>query len=481
MTSLSDTAVEFGRLPTVGWGAGSGPLSPIVDASTGESIGSVALATEADVDRAGQIAVTVQPTWAETPFRSRIDILRRAEEALAHVRPELKRLMMRETGALASKADHEIDKTLDELRAAANLPDQPYGELLPHDDPAVLSLARRVPVGVVGVIAPWNAPLMLAMRSIAPALALGNAVILKPDVKTALSGGSVIHHIFREAGLPAGLLQVVPGGPDIGERLVRSSQTDMISFTGSSAAGRRVGELAGGLLKRVVLELGGNNAFIVLEDADIDEALAFAQRGAYSHQGQICMATGRHLVHESIADEYVTRLTAYAESLLVGDPTSPGVSMGPLIDVRQADRVQAVVDDAVAAGAAVRTGGHHDGQFYAPTVLDHVDEHNAAFQAEIFGPVAPITRFASDEEAIRLAAATPYGLSAAIHTTDLQRGLRIAGRLRTGMVHINGQTINDAAHVPMGGMGQSGNGGRYGGHWNLDEFTYWQWVTSRTR
>ncbi|MEV5411187.1 aldehyde dehydrogenase family protein [Thermopolyspora sp. NPDC052614] len=480
MTSLGDTEVRFGPLPTEEWGNGSGSITRVVDAATGESIGSVILATEADVEAAGRIGAAVQPSWAATSFRSRIEILRRAERVLEDVRTVLRPLMMRETGALRGKADHEIDKTLDELRAAANLPDLPYGELLPHDDSSVLSMARRVPVGVVGVIAPWNAPLMLAMRSIAPALALGNAVILKPDVKTALSGGAVIDYIFREAGLPDGVLQIIPGGPDIGEALVRSPHTDMISFTGSSAAGRQVGEVAGGLLKRVVLELGGNNAFIVLDDADLDDALVHAQRGTFSHQGQICMATGRHLVHESIADEYVRRLTRYAESLRVGDPTSPGVTMGPLIDVRQANRVQAVIDEAIADGAMVKTGGRHDGPFFAPTVLDNVGEANAAFQAEIFGPVAAITRFATDDEAIRLAGASSYGLSAAIHTRDLGRALRIAGRLRTGMIHINGQTINDAAHVPMGGMGQSGNGGRYGGHWNLDEFTYWQWVTSRT-
>lgn len=479
MTSVSDTAARFGSIRFLQWGIGSGGFGDIVDASTGEHLGSVALATEADVERAGELAAAAQPAWANTSFSKRMDVLRRAERALEAARGDLEPIMMRETGALRGKVNREIDKTIEELRAAAALPDGPYGELLPHADPAVLSMARRIPVGVVGVIAPWNAPLMLAMRSIAPAIALGNAVILKPDVKTAISGGAIIDHVLREAGLPPGIFQVVTGGPEIGEALVRSVHTDTISFTGSSVAGRRVGEVAGGLLKRVVLELGGNNAFIVLEDADLDAALADAQRGTFAHQGQICMATGRHLVHESIAEEYVRRLVAFTESLRVGDPTDPGVTMGPLINVRQAERVQGVVDDAIAGGAKLLTGGSHDGPFYAPTVLDNVEETNAAFQAEIFGPVAPVTRFSTDEEAIRLASASGYGLSAAIHTTDTNRGLAIAARLRTGMVHINGQTINDAAHIPMGGMGQSGNGGRYGGHWNLDEFTYWQWVTSK--
>jgi benzaldehyde dehydrogenase (NAD) len=229
----------------------------------------------------------------------------------------------------------------------------------------------------------------------------------------------------------------------------------------------------------VVLELGGNNAFIVLDDADLDAAVNSAAWGSLLHQGQICMATGRHLVHRSLADEYVERLAKHAESLVVGNPTLPEVQIGPLITSAQADRVHGIVSDSIAAGAVLRTGGQQYGAFYTPTVLDHVRPATPAFAKEIFGPVIPVTRFDTDEEAVELAGASAYGLSAAIHTASLARGLELAARLRTGMVHINGQTIQDAAHIPMGGMGESGNGGRYGGHWNLDEFTYWQWVTAR--
>lgn len=468
------------RIPTQEWGTGSGAIHPVVDAYGGGAIGSVRLATVADVDRAGVRARTAQPEWADSSFRERIAVLRRAEGALERLTDELRPLMQRETGAIAAKAAHEIEKTIDELRAAAQLPDHPDGVLLPHERPEVLSMARRVPVGVVGVIAPWNAPLMLAMRSIAPALALGNAVLLKPDPKTPLSGGSVIDLVFREAGLPPDVFQVVPGGADVGEALVGSPHTDMIAFTGSSAAGRRVGSLAGGLLKRVSLELGGNNAFIVLDDADLDRAVATGLRGSFAHQGQICMATGRHLVHESIADEYVERMVAHADAMTVGDPIDPGTDLGPLIDERQAARVEQIVTDSVAAGARLRTGGTRDGTRFAPTVLDDVDRANPAFEAEIFGPVVPVSRFATDDEALELASATDYGLSAAIHSRDVPRALALARRLRTGMVHINGQTVADSAHVPMGGMGASGNGSRFGGHWNLEEFTQWQWVTAES-
>ncbi|GII85536.1 benzaldehyde dehydrogenase [Sphaerisporangium siamense] len=475
-----DFASASGLLYSGGWRPGGGGTAPVLEVATGERIGEIALADEADVERAGAAAAEAQRAWARASFRERSAVMARAGQALEGMRADIVAMMIRETGCIRAKAEQEITKAQDELRAAAELADQPYGQLLPHDDPAVLSMARRVPVGVVGVIAPWNAPLMLAIRSVAPALVLGNAVLLKPDVKTALSGGVALARVFEAAGLPDGLLHVLPGGPATGEAVVRSPHTSVISFTGSSATGRRVGELAGGLLKRVVLELGGNNAFIVLDDADLDAAVNNAAWGSLLHQGQICMATGRHLVHERIADEYVARLTEHARSLVMGDPKRPEVRVGPLIDARQAGRVHAIVTAAVEAGAVVGAGGTQEGPFYRPTVLDRVDPGSPAFTEEIFGPVIPVTRFGSDEEAAELANRTSYGLSAAVHTRDLARGLALADRLRTGMVHVNGQTINDAAHVPMGGMGASGNGGRYGGHWNLDEFTYWQWVTTRS-
>jgi benzaldehyde dehydrogenase (NAD) len=479
MTAL-EAVISSGTVYIGEWESSHGGVYAAREASTGTVIGSVGLADSHDVAVAGRAAREAQVAWAATSFVERAAILNRAAEYLLALPVEDRLVMQREEGAIAAKINNELNKAVEELRAAAALVDQPYGDLLPNEDPTVLSMARRVPVGVVGVIAPWNAPLLLAMRSVAPAIALGNAVILKPDVKTAISGGIVIAQAFEAAGLPAGVLHVLPGGPETGEALVTSTFTEVISFTGSTAAGRRVGEAAGRLLKKVVLELGGNNALIVLDDANLDEAVKAAEFGSFLHNGQICMATGRHLVHESIADEYVARLQEYARTIKVGDPTDPATRIGPLITVQQAERVQEIVDEAVAGGAKVLVGGSHDGPYFAPTVIDDVQPGNAAFEKEIFGPVMPITRFSTDEEAIGLANLTEYGLSTAIHTTDLTRGLAIANRIKTGMVHVNGVTIADAAHVPMGGRGQSGNGGRYGGHWNLDEFTSWQWVTARS-
>ncbi|MBS1698897.1 MAG: aldehyde dehydrogenase family protein [Actinobacteria bacterium] len=472
--------ISAGRIFTGTWVPAHGGTTDVHDVATGATIGRVGLGDAQDVDAAGRAARAAQPAWAATPPSERAAILLRAADALERLSRDERVLLQREEGAIAAKVDGEIHKSVEELRAAAGLVDQPYGDLLPHEDPAVLSMARRVPAGVIGVIAPWNAPMLLAMRSVAPALALGNAVILKPDVKTAVSGGTAIALAFEEAGLPEGVLHVIPGGPETGQAVVASPHTDVISFTGSTAAGRRVGEVAGGLLKKVVLELGGNNALIVLEDANLDEAIAAAVSGSLLHNGQICMATGRHLVHESIADEFTRRLHAAVAALPFGDPTDAATRVGPLISELQASRVQEIVDAAVAGGAEVLTGGTHEGPFFRPTVLDKVVPGNAAFEQEIFGPVLPIVRFTDDAHAIELANATPYGLSAAIHTGDMSRGLALAGKVRTGMVHINGITINDSPYVPMGGMGQSGNGGRYGGHWNLDEFTSTQWVTARS-
>ncbi|MGW4379181.1 aldehyde dehydrogenase family protein [Kitasatospora sp. NPDC004531] len=478
--SILDPEIWTGRLYSSGWREGSAGPATVSEAATGASLGIIGTASGQDVDAAGAAAAAAQPGWAATTFTERAAVLHRAAAALEDHRDDIVGFMIRETGCTRSKAAQEIVKAVGELTAAAGLVDQPCGVVMPHQEHGVLSIARRVPAGVVGVIAPWNAPLMLAIRAVAPALALGNAVLVKPAPESSVSGGVLLARIFEEAGLPEGLLHVLPGGADTGEAVVRSPHTAVVSFTGSSAAGRKVGEIAGGLLKRVVLELGGNNAHIVLDDADLDAAVNNAAWGSLLHQGQICMATGRHLVHESLADEYVERLTAYVRSLTVGNPTRPEVRVGPLISERQASRVHEIVTDSIAAGSVLCTGGEQAGPFYTPTVLDQVTPSTRAFSDEIFGPVIPVTRFSTDDEAVELANATRYGLSAAIHTGSVGRGLDLAARLRTGMVHVNGQTINDAPHVPMGGTRDSGNGGRYGGHWNLDEFTQWQWVTART-
>jgi benzaldehyde dehydrogenase (NAD) len=364
-----------------------------------------------------------------------------------------------------------------ELIAAAALATEPYGQLLPAA--GRMSYGRRIPFGAVGVITPWNFPLVLAMRAVAPALALGNSVLLKPDHQTPVYGGALIARLLEEAGLPAGVLEVLPGKADAGHALVADPRVPMISFTGSTRAGKIVAATAAEHVKKVSLELGGNNATIVLADADPEAASSVGAWGSFLHQGQICLTTGRHLVHRKIAGEYLDRLAARAARLKVGDPTQDDVQIGPVINATQLANVDRIVRASADAGAVIRAGGTHENLFYAPTVLADVTPDMPAFTDEIFGPVAPVTVFDSEDEAVALANATAYGLTASIITAEPFRGWKLAERLRAGMVHVNDTTVNDDPSAPFGGVGASGNGGRYGGQANWEEFTQWQWVTVR--
>jgi benzaldehyde dehydrogenase (NAD) len=388
---------------------------------------------------------------------------------------------VREVGAVPAMAGFALHVAEQECYEAAALPSRPYGQLLPSEEPR-LSMARRVPAGVVGVVSPFNVPIILGIRSVAPALALGNAVILKPDPRTAVTGGVVLARIFEEAGLPPGVLQMLPGGADVGEAMVTHPLVPVISFTGSTAAGRRVGELAGRHLKRAHLELGGNSALVILDDADVDEAANVAAFGAFFHQGQVCMTTGRHLVHERVYDDFVERLAAKASNLPVGDPAAGQVALGPLIDAGQRDKVHGLVTASVERGARLAAGGTYENLFYSATVLADVPPSAPAVVEEIFGPVAPVLRFSDEEELVRLATATDYGLSLGIVTRDVMKGLALADRMPTGIVHINDQTVADEANIPFGGIAGSGTGSRFGGaEANIEAFTETRWVTVRSK
>ena len=386
--------------------------------------------------------------------------------------------MIRESGKIGGAAAFETHNSTQEIYEAATLPGRPYGELLPSEQPR-LSFAERVPVGVVGVISPFNFPQILAVRSVAPALALGNAVVLKPDPRTSVCGGVVLARVFEEAGLPEGLLHVLPGGPDAGEALITDPLVRIISFTGSTAVGRRIGELAARHLKRAHLELGGNSALVILDDVDVATAASAGAWGSFLHQGQICMTTGRHLVHEAVYDDYVAALAEKASHLPVGDPASGQVALGPIIDERQRDKVHALVTATTDAGAKLAAGGTYEGLFYQPTVLSEVTPQMPAWAQEVFGPVAPVIRFSTAEEAAAIAAQTEYGLSLGILTKDVMRGLDLARKIPTGIVHINEQTVDDEANVPFGGIFDSGTGTRFGGTANLDAFTETRWITIR--
>ena len=461
------------------WRSGRGGTAPVVEPATGDVLARVGVADAEDVTAAAARAAETQRAWAAAPYEERAAVLRRAGDLWDRHSAEVERWIVREAGSIPPKAHLETHIAAQECFEAAALASMPLGEILPTLQDR-LSLARRVPVGVVGVISPFNFPLILSIRSVAPALALGNAVVLKPDLRTAVCGGIALARIFEEAGLPEGLLHVLPGGAETGAALVETPWVRVISFTGSTAAGRRVGEAAARHLKRAHLELGGNSALVVLDDADLDLAAGAAAWGSFLHQGQICMTTGRQLVHESIADAFVERLAEKAVNLPVGDPFTSPVALGPIIDEGQRDRIHGLVTASATAGAQIAAGGEYDGLFYRPTVLTDVTPETPAWRDEVFGPVAPVMRFSTAQEAAELAAASDYGLSLGIITSDVMRGLALAERIPTGIVHINDQTVGDEPVAPFGGVGESGTGARFGGPaGNVEAFTETRWITMR--
>jgi benzaldehyde dehydrogenase (NAD) len=479
--SLMDAAHWTGRIFTAaGWVPGGNGETAVVEPATGAELGSIGSASEADVLKSATAAAQAQRDWAARSYEDRAAVLRRAGSLWEQHAGDVDHWLVRESGSIPPKAALETHLAAQECYEAAALPSRSSGEVLPSSEPR-WSFARRRPVGVVSVIAPFNFPLVLAIRSVAPALALGNAVLLKPDPRTAVCGGVSIARIFQEAGLPDGLLQLLPGGRELGPALVTAPEVRVISFTGSTAAGRAVGELAGRHLKRAHLELGGNSALIVLPGADLDLAASAGAFGSFTHAGQICMTTGRQLVHESLHDEYVSALAERADRLPVGDPAAGRVALGPVIDAGQRDRIHTLVQDSVTAGARLAAGGTYDGLFYRPTVLADVDPGMPAYAQEVFGPVAPVVPFRDAAEAIALASASEYGLSLGI-LGEVGAAMAIADAVPSGIVHINEQTVTDEANAPFGGVGASGTGSRFGGPAaNVEAFTETQWLTVRSQ
>ncbi|WP_405625075.1 aldehyde dehydrogenase family protein [Streptomyces sp. NBC_00016] len=466
-----------GKIYSGGWRDSEGGTQRVIEPATGRTLAEVGVACPADVARAGARAAYAAGDWAAATPSRRIEILLRVSAALRGHSATVRDWIVRESAGVPAKGDYEIAAALAQLTHAVALASLPQGEVLAPQVSGGGSLAWRVPLGVVGVITPWNAPLLFAMRALAPALALGNAVLLKPDPHTPVSGGILVAQLFEEAGLPDGVLHVLPGGAEAGQAVAADPHLAMVSFTGSTEAGRAVARVAGEGLKRVSLELGGKNSIIVLEDADVEAAATAGAASSFGYQGQACVAAGRHLVHADLAEAYTAALVGHAKAMRVGDPRTEGVTIGPVISERQAARIERIVDESLAAGARLLTGGRRDGLFYPPTVLDRVKRTAPAFTEEIFGPVAPVVPFHSEAEAIELANDTAYGLTAAVHSHSVPRATAVAEQLRTGMAHINDVTAKDAANAPFGGMGISGNGSRIGGTASLELFTQWRWMT----
>lgn len=452
----------------------------VTSPSTGEVLAEIGMGSPAEMTEAIERADAAQRDWAALPAERRATVMRKAAALLEQHGSVLSDWLIDEAGSAQGKAAFEVGLVTAELHLAAATAMMPYGELLTSSLPR-LSMARRRPVGTVGVISPFNFPTILAARSVFPALALGNAVVLKPDPRTAVSGGLFLAALLEEAGLPAGVFAVVPGGVDTASVLIDHPAVPVISFTGSTQAGRAIGERAGRNLKRAHLELGGNNAMIVMPDVDVAAAASAGAWGSFLHQGQICMTTGRHLVHADVYDEYSERLAAKANSLTAADP-STGAPLGPIIDAGQRDRIHDLVTATTDAGATLLAGGEYTDLFYQPTVLGDVRTDHPAYAQEVFGPVAPLLRFEDLDEAIDLVNANEYGLSVAILAGDAFRTYELAERIDAGILHINDQTVDDESQAPFGGTGASGTGARFGGHAaNIEAFTDTQWVTMQSR
>ncbi|WP_455449885.1 aldehyde dehydrogenase family protein [Natrinema thermotolerans] len=473
--------------PETGWNAlyldgewvpaGDRDLIDVENPATRTSLTTVPSGTEDDVDEAYAIAEEAQAEWAQRPPQERAGIVSEACRLLGEYADDLETLFAVECGGVGLKADFETQLAQGTMEVGAGLAMRDGGRRKDSVTPGKENLLVREPAGVVGVITPWNFPLYLSSRVVAPAIALGNSVVLKPDEHTPMTGGLVLAKVFEEAGLPAGVLNVVPGyGHEIGDHFSGHSVPSVMSFTGSSEVGRGVGQRAVGAYTEPALELGGNNAHIVLEDADLERAIDAGAFGSFTHQGQECISINRHLVHESLYDEYVAGLADRAEQLPIGDPLEEGTLVGPVINESQRDKIVGFLEESVERGATVEAGGDYEGLFVEPTVLSDVTSDMPVACNEHFGPVAPVVPFETDEEAIRIANDTEYGLSGSVHSADVARARDVADAMETGMVHINDQPLNDEPHVAFGGVGASGMG-RYNDEWILETLTSVKWIS----
>jgi aldehyde dehydrogenase (NAD+) len=459
--------------------AKQGGQFPVLNPSTGEVWTHVADAGRADAAAAIAAAQAAQPAWAALPHSERARFLGKAADVLEARKQDVVDALIDEGGSWVGKAMFEAGYSAGVYRAAAAAAYQVAGELLPSEHGKV-SLVMREPLGVVSVITPWNFPLTLSSRGFAIALAVGNTIVLKPSEETPVSGGLLIAEVMAEAGLPKGVFNVVPCSrehvSEVGDELIANPAVRGVSFTGSTPVGTQIAAKAAGLLKKCCVELGGKDALIVLEDADIEQAVNAATFGSFLHQGQICMSVERIYVHRDVAAEFTEKFVANTKKLKVGNPREMANAIGPVINQMHLDKIRDHVDDAVAKGAQVLCGGKSAQLFFQPTVLTNVTRDMKVMREETFGPIAPIVIVDSADEAVALANDTEYGLSAGIMTRDEERGLAIARRLQTGMVHINDSSVNDEPHVPFGGVRGSGLG-RHGGRPGIDQFTEVRWIT----
>jgi len=449
-----------------------------LDPFTGKTATRAPSSKLADVEAAVAAASAAFPAWSKTGPGERRTLLLKAADVLASKVGEFTRLMIEETGATAPWAGFNVMLASNMLREAAAMTTQISGEIIPSDKPGSLAMGIRQAAGVCVGIAPWNAPVILGTRAVAMPLACGNTVVLKAS-EMCPGTHRLIGQAISEAGLPNGVINVITNDPKdaaaVVEALVAHPAVRRINFTGSTKVGKIIAELAGRHLKPALLELGGKAPLVVLDDADIDGAVNAAVFGAFMNQGQICMSTERLIVDEKIADEFVAKLAARASKLPAGDPRGH-VVLGSLISSQSAEKMDALIADAVKKGAKLVAGGKRTGTVVEATVLDRVTPDMRIYSEESFGPVKPVIRVKGEDEAVRIANDTDYGLSSAVFSKDIRRAMAVAARIESGICHINGPTVADEAQMPFGGVKGSGYG-RFGGKAAIAEFTDLRWIT----
>jgi len=458
--------------------ASTGRTYDRIDPFTEKLASRAAAADLDDVAAAVNAASAAFGAWSKTGPGQRRAILMKAADIMDSKVGEFTQLMIEETGATAPWAGFNVMLAANILREAGAMTTQITGEIIPSDKPGTLAMGVRQAAGVCLAIAPWNAPVILATRAIAMPIACGNTVILKASEQCP-GTHRLIATALTEAGLPAGVINVLTNAPEdapeIVAALIAHPAVRRVNFTGSTKVGKIIAETCGKHLKPALLELGGKAPLVVLDDADIDGAVNAAIFGAFMHQGQICMSTERIIVDETIADQFVAKLAARASQLPAGDPRGH-VVLGSLISLDAAKKMEELIADATAKGAKLVAGGKRSGTVVEATLLDHVTPEMRVYAEESFGPVKPIIRVAGEEEAIRIANDTEYGLSSAVFSRDIQRAMAVAARIESGICHINGPTLHDEAQMPFGGVKGSGYG-RFGGKAAIAEFTDLRWIT----
>lgn len=451
---------------------------------TGEVFAKVAAATPADVTAAVDAAATAFPAWAAMPPYERRKIFLRAADIMEAKAEHAVATMAAEVGGARPWAAFNVELCIEILREAAAAVTQPRGQVLQTQTPGVSSYAKKVPYGVIAAISPWNAPFILGIRAIAIPLAVGNTVVMKPSEDAPISCGLLLADVLMEAGLPAGALNVITNdikdAGEIVETLIADQRVRLVNFTGSTHVGRIIGTTAAKYLKPAILELGGKNPLVILKDADIDYAVKTAVFGSFMNSGQICMSTDRVIVVREVADKFTKAFTEAVKSLPSGDPSDPATFVGPVVNKRAAQRVSALLKDAIDKGATVLTGtGEIEGDeqtLIRPVVLTDVTKEMEVYYGEIFGPATVIHVVDNVDEAVDLANDTEYGLTGGVISENMTEALAVANRIETGIIHVNDQGIADEPMAPFGGVKSTGYG-RFGGDAGVDAFTVTRWVT----